>query len=78
MPLTQDQLRANIWLIEYLAGKYDIDYVIGHSEYTLFEGHELWLEKDDGYRTTKTDPGEDFMQKVRQATKKLNFKPLPN
>ncbi len=78
LPLTQEQLKANIWLVEYLANKYDIEYLIGHYEYTLFEGHELWLEKDDGYRTEKTDPGEDFMEKVRKATKKMQFKPLPN
>jgi len=78
LPLTTEQLEANIWLVEYLNGKYDIDYVIGHYEYTLFDDHELWLEKDDGYRTEKTDPGEDFMQKVRLATENLNFKPLPN
>jgi len=78
LPLTEQQLESNIWLVEYLSGKYDIEYVIGHYEYTLFEGHELWLEKDDGYRTEKTDPGEDFMDKVRGATKELNLKPLPN
>lgn len=77
LPLTKAQLKANIWLVNYLAEKYDIDYVIGHHEYTLFEGHPLWLEKDDGYRTKKTDPGEVFMTKVRKATQKLNFKPLP-
>ncbi|EAR01324.1 peptidoglycan recognition family protein [Maribacter sp. HTCC2170] len=76
-PLTKAQLDANIWLVKYLAKKYDIDYVIGHHEYTLFEGHELWLEKDDGYRTTKTDPGDEFMSKVRNATRKLSFKELP-
>ncbi len=76
-PLTEAQLKANIWLVSYLSKKYDIDYLIGHYEYPLFEGHELWLEKDPGYRTEKTDPGEDFMEKVRNATKKFNFKPLP-
>nr|WP_299342871.1 peptidoglycan recognition family protein [Allomuricauda sp.] len=76
-PLTRKQLKANIWLVDYLANKYDIEYVIGHHEYTLFEEHPLWLEVDDGYRTEKTDPGEDFMYKVRRATKKLNFKPVP-
>jgi hypothetical protein len=65
-------------LIQYLAGKYDIEYLIGHSEYTRFEGHELWLEKDKEYRTLKTDPGEDFMRKVRRRLKKVNFKPLPS
>ncbi|WP_437395464.1 peptidoglycan recognition protein family protein [Flagellimonas lutimaris] len=77
MPLTKQQLKSNIYLVKYLASKYDIDYVIGHQEYTLFEGHPLWLEVDDGYRTKKTDPGMDFVEKVRKATKKFNFKPVP-
>ncbi|MEM9076272.1 MAG: peptidoglycan recognition family protein [Bacteroidota bacterium] len=76
-PLTKRQLKANIWLVNYLASKYSIDYVIGHHEYKLFEGHPLWLEVDDGYRTEKTDPGPDFMDKVREATKDFNFKPVP-
>lgn len=78
LPLTRAQLKANIYLVDYLASKYDIEYVIGHHEYTQFEGHPLWLEVDDGYRTTKTDPGEEFMEKVRKATKKNNFKSLPS
>ncbi|MER3376304.1 MAG: peptidoglycan recognition family protein [Allomuricauda sp.] len=77
LPLTRKQLRSNIYLVQYLASKYDIDYLIGHQEYTQFEGHPLWLEVDDGYRTKKTDPGMDFMKKVRKATKKINFKPVP-
>jgi N-acetyl-anhydromuramyl-L-alanine amidase AmpD len=77
MPLTKSQLKSNIKLVTYLKKKYTVDYVIGHYEYTNFEGHELWLEKDEGYRTKKTDPGEEFMKEVRKATKKLNFKPVP-
>ncbi len=77
LPLTKQQLKSNIYLVKYLASKYDIDYVIGHQEYTLFEDHPLWLEVDDGYRTEKTDPGMDFVEKVRNATKKFNFKPVP-
>lgn len=77
-PLTRKQRRANIWLVKYLASKYGIDYVIGHHEYTRFENHPLWLEVDEGYRTTKTDPGPEFMKKVRSATKKFNFKSIPN
>ncbi|NAS13210.1 peptidoglycan recognition protein family protein [Poritiphilus flavus] len=77
LPLTKKQLKSNIWLVDYLADKYDISYLIGHYEYTLFEGHELWLEKDEGYRTVKDDPGIEFMESVRKATKRHNFKPLP-
>ncbi|MGB5270722.1 peptidoglycan recognition protein family protein [Eudoraea sp.] len=77
LPLTKAQLKANIWLVEYLSNKYPIEYLIGHYEYTNFENHPLWLEKDETYRTVKTDPGKDFMKKVRKATKNLNFKPVP-
>lgn len=77
LPLTEKQVASNIWLVNYLSNKYDIEYLIGHYEYTNFEAHELWLEKDAGYRTEKTDPGEDFMTKIRKATQKHNFKSVP-
>jgi len=77
LPLTKAQLKANIWLVEYISNKYPIEYLIGHYEYTNFVNHPLWLEKDETYRTVKTDPGKDFMEKVRKATKNLNFKPVP-
>ncbi len=77
LPLTPAQLKSNIFLVNYLTEKYDIDYLIGHYEYTKFEDHPLWLEVDDSYRTEKSDPGEDFMKSVRQATKNLNFKSIP-
>ena len=76
-PLTTKQLKANIKLVKYLAKKYDIEFLIGHYEYTNFEGHPLWLEVDEGYRTEKTDPGKDFMAKARKATKKINFTSVP-
>ncbi len=76
-PLTEEQLKANIALVKYLAGKYDISYVIGHHEYQLFEGHPLWLEKDEGYRTEKTDPGDEFMNQVRGAFAPEKFETLP-
>ncbi len=76
-PLTEKQLKANIKLVRYLAKKYDIDFLIGHYEYTNFEGHPLWLERDSSYRTEKTDPGKDFMKKVRRATKNFNFTSVP-
>lgn len=76
-PLTKAQVKSNIWLVNYLSSKYEIEYLIGHYEYPLFEDHELWLEKDAGYRTEKTDPGKEFMTTIREATKKLNFKNTP-
>ena len=66
--LTEAQLRANIWLVNYLKTKYpSIKNVIGHHEYRNFEKSSLWLEKDAGYRTVKADPGVKFMNDVRSA-----------
>ena len=76
-PLTKAQLKSNIKLVKYLAARYEIEYLIGHYEYTNFVDHELWLEKDPNYRTKKTDPGKEFLNNVKEATKKLNFKPTP-
>lgn len=76
-PLTKEQLKANIQLVRSLASRYPIKYLIGHQEYTLFEGHPLWKEKDSGYRTEKTDPGSDFMRKVRRKIKDLPLEGPP-
>lgn len=76
-PLTTAQEKANIWLVNYLAEKYQIEYVIGHYQYTNFENHSLWLEKDDGYRTKKDDPGASFLNTVLEANKQHHFKSIP-
>ncbi len=65
--LTKEQLNANIELIKYLKEKYKtIKYLIGHYEYTNFENHPLFLEKDKNYRTIKHDPAVDFMQELNK------------
>ena len=64
--LTDAQLQANIKLVNYLKAKYpSITHLIGHHEYREYENSPLWLEKDDGYRTIKADPGDRFMNAVR-------------
>jgi N-acetylmuramoyl-L-alanine amidase len=73
--LTPEQRAANIWLVRYLAKKYPtIEYLIGHHEYRRFEGHPLWLERDSGYRTAKSDPGDAFMAAVRAEVADLRLK----
>lgn len=64
--LTQAQLESNIALVKELKEKFKtIEYVIAHYEYRCFEGHDLWLEADDGYRTLKDDPSARFMNDLR-------------
>ena len=76
--LTTAQRKANIKLIRYLKGKYpSIEYLIGHHEYRQMESTSLWLEKDKGYRTVKSDPGKKFMSEMRKATKDLRLKTPP-
>jgi len=69
--LTPAQLKANIRLVNYLQAKYPtIKHIIGHHEYREFESSPLWLERDAGYRTKKADPGEKFMNDVRNSVDK--------
>lgn len=76
--MTDEQIAANIQLVRYLAEKYPtIHYLIGHMEYREFEGHPLWLEMDEGYRTEKVDPGDRFMNAVRNAVVDLGFEGPP-
>jgi len=76
--LTKAQRRANIKLIRYLKAKYpSIEYLIGHHEYREMEKTSLWLEKDKGYRTVKSDPGKKFMDEMRNATRDLHLKTPP-
>ncbi len=68
--LTEQQAESNAYLVCYLKKKYPgIQYLIGHMEYLQYQTSPLWLEKDPSYKTTKTDPGEDFMRKVKALLK---------
>ena len=74
--LTVEQLLANIFIVNYLKKKFpSIEYVVGHHEYRCFEKTDLWLEKDDGYRTKKFDPGANFMRDLHANIK--DFKKAP-
>ncbi|MCF6245322.1 MAG: peptidoglycan recognition protein family protein [Sulfurovum sp.] len=76
--LTPAQVKANIALVRYLKGKYPtIEYLVGHHEYRQMEKTALWLERDSGYRTVKSDPGDAFMDKVHSKTRGLGLKRAP-
>lgn len=75
--LTEKQSLSNAQLIRYLTKKYNIEYLIGHSEYGIFRGSKLWKETDPNYFTVKDDPGKDFMKKVRLLVADLHLKEKP-
>ncbi|WP_461486839.1 peptidoglycan recognition protein family protein [Pedobacter sp.] len=77
-PLTAAQLKANEMLVRYLYKKYNIEYLIGHYEYSKFKGTALWKETNPNYLTIKNDPGIDFMSKMRANVKDLALKGAPN
>ncbi|MFP3595819.1 N-acetylmuramoyl-L-alanine amidase [Chryseobacterium sp. SIMBA_029] len=76
-PLTEKQSASNAQLIRYLTKKYNIEYLIGHSEYGIFRGSKLWRETNPNYFTVKDDPGKDFMKKVRLLVADLHLKEKP-
>lgn len=66
--LTLAQVNSNIYLVHYLKKQYpSIKYLIGHYEYGDFRATKLWLEKNNNYFTTKTDPGKKFMFLIRKS-----------
>ncbi len=74
--LTKEQLEANVALVKELQKRFStIEYLIGHYEYRCFEGYELWLERDKGYRTHKDDPSQRFMGELRTSVS--GFKSAP-
>lgn len=72
--LTKEQVQANAYIVRQLVKKFPIRYLIGHSEYRKFETTPLWEERDNKYRTEKSDPGETFMQPLRAELADLNLK----
>ncbi|TBR22185.1 N-acetylmuramoyl-L-alanine amidase [bacterium] len=76
--LTAAQAATNAWLVRELKERHPaIEYLIGHHEYRKFEGSALWKEKDAGYRTAKSDPGDKFMADVRRRVADLGLKSAP-
>jgi N-acetyl-anhydromuramyl-L-alanine amidase AmpD len=65
--LTEEQVKANAFLVCYLKKKYPtINHVIGHNDYLKYKTTVLWLEKDPTYQTDKTDPGPTFLKRVKK------------
>jgi hypothetical protein len=77
LPMTEAQLGANRKLIRFLADKYPIEYVLGHSEYHRFRDTDWWKETDNNYFTEKNDPDIPFMNRLRGQLSDLSLKPLP-
>ena len=76
LPLTRQQFRANVKLVNYLADKYGIEYLVGHDQYQQFIGHPLWKETDPNYLTEKNDVGPEFIRKLHQSIDH-ELKPAP-
>ena len=77
LPLTAQQVTANAALVRWIAARQPITHLIGHLEYRGLEGTPYFEEKDPNYRTSKPDPGADFMEKVRAEVADLGLSGPP-
>jgi N-acetylmuramoyl-L-alanine amidase-like protein len=77
-PLTDAQVKANAALVRYLAGRFPITHLIGHSEYRAMEGHPYFVERDPAYRNQKPDPGDAFLKAVRAEVADLKLSGPPD
>ncbi|MBR6012662.1 MAG: N-acetylmuramoyl-L-alanine amidase [Selenomonadaceae bacterium] len=66
--LTDAQLAANIFLINYLRGKFPtIKYIFGHYQQTAARESGLYIENVQGYYSLKSDPGPKFMGELKKV-----------
>lgn len=77
-PLTEAQVRANAELVRFLAGRHSITHLIGHQESNAMRRHAYWRERDPTYRNRKSDPGADFLRRVRARVADLNLAGPPD
>jgi N-acetyl-anhydromuramyl-L-alanine amidase AmpD len=73
-PLTDAQVEADARLVRYLAARFPITHLIGHSEAARLEGKIYFHELDPKYRNSKPDPGTRFMKLVRARLTDLSLK----
>ncbi|HKE17708.1 MAG TPA: peptidoglycan recognition family protein [Kofleriaceae bacterium] len=76
-PLTEAQVRADAALVRHLAGRFRLTHLIGHHESNAMRRHAYWREREAGYRNSKSDPGPDFMRRVRALVADLGLEGPP-
>jgi N-acetylmuramoyl-L-alanine amidase len=72
-PLTEAQVRADAELIRFLARRHRLTHLIGHQEASAMRRHAYWRERDPAYRNRKSDPGDDFLRRVRARVADLGL-----
>jgi len=77
-PLTEAQVRADAALVRHLAGRFRLTHLIGHHESNAMRRHAYWRERETGYGNSKSDPGPDFMRRVRALVRDLGLKGPPD
>jgi N-acetylmuramoyl-L-alanine amidase len=63
-PLTAEQADMNARLVRWLVGCHPITHLIGHHEAAKMASHVYYQEADNRYVTSKTDPGDAFVDEV--------------
>ncbi|MBA3391261.1 MAG: N-acetylmuramoyl-L-alanine amidase [Deltaproteobacteria bacterium] len=76
-PLTDAQVAANVALVRDLVARFRITHLLGHHEVMAFRDHAYYVERDPGYRNSKSDPGNRFMGRVRAELADLQLAGLP-
>jgi len=59
-----------------LTRRFPITHLLGHHEVMKFRDHPYFVERERGYHNEKGDPGERFMQRVRERVADLGLSGL--
>lgn len=75
--LTEAQLATTAALVRDIAGRHEIDWLIGHHEALWLEGVALFHELDPTYRPYALDPGAAFMDRLEARVGDLGLRRVP-
>jgi N-acetylmuramoyl-L-alanine amidase len=75
-PLTDAQVEADAALVRDLAARFPITHLLGHHEVMKFRDNPYFVELEKDYHNSKNDPGERFMQRVRERVADLKLSGL--
>jgi len=76
-PLTAAQVRANAALVRMLARRFHLTHLIGHRESNAMRRHAYWRERERDYGNRKSDPGAEFLRRVRAQVEDLGLQGAP-
>ncbi len=72
-----NEVKINSVSIDFIVRYAKLHLLIELKSHSFIDRNELWFEKDDGYRTKKTNLGIELLAAVRKSLSEYDLKEMP-